>query len=153
MTYRHATLYDALRLAHGLKFWATKSKAPHLQQLHWPTALAYLRSAIERNRVMIVGPYAVMYDVVCDWFSITPVLLEEMVWRIEDTPASGQIVAAALKQRALELRLPFVQTADTFGGYMAKHYENEGFRHHGALFYMEVPIGETSQAHRSAGPS
>ncbi len=116
-------LYDAAYALIG------KSKALHMKLVDPDVARLSIANAIAWQRIIIEGDYAAMFDIGSDWYSSTPILIEQFVWRFKRTSLNRvEDIVGALEEEAANKGCAAIVCGDTQGlGIMAKHYTAAGF--------------------------
>lgn len=100
----------------------------------------------------VIDGFLILYDVGKPWYMDVPVLIEDMILRIEKTGSPVSVAIQALDILAQENGCPAIAAGDTQVGYMTPHYINHGYTVIGTQLLKGVPDGVCSQEDRRAGP-
>lgn len=106
------------------------------------TAHTSLAAAYQEQRIVMVGGYAIMFQVGSPWYSDKKYLIEDIILKVYDwTPYHVSLPIAALYDLAAARDCVCVATGDTQVGYLDKHYLGAGYVRLGSQFFKEIPDG------------
>lgn len=139
-----ASILDADHIIEAMMAGLAGSPAAHMKYLDLEKAKEYVCQAIADKHVWVCGSYGVMVDVGCDWYSSTPYLIEQLVFKFPGLHSSpAQPLHYVLNEGLTEIAKYFgcrvVVAGDTQIGYMTPKYLQAGFQVLGTQLIKEIP--------------
>lgn len=103
----------------------------------YDTASAYLTQAANDGRAVMIHGYLLVFAVCVPWHMIQPIIMEELVLRVHDTPFPVSVVTDYLDALKAEHGAAFIAAGDGQVGAMSKHYLASGYQTLGIQFIKE----------------
>lgn len=120
--------HDARAIVDALADLQTKSPNPQMQYSDIMAAELGVRDFIHRDKCLILGDYAVLFEVGKVWYSNTEFLFEQLLIRYKrDEGNSVQDAVQGLELFAKEYGCSVLIVGDTQIGHMTKVYTEAGF--------------------------
>lgn len=108
-----------------------------MKHTDYDTASAYLTQAANDGRAVMIHGYLLVFAVCVPWHMTQPIIMEELVLRVHDTPFPVSVVTDYLDALKAEHGAAFIAAGDGQVGAMSKHYLASGYQTLGIQFIKE----------------
>lgn len=114
-----------------------KNPNNHMRYTEESMVRASLAGAIAQGKAVMHNGFLILFDVGSPWYTTQKFLIEELILRVYDSDAHVSTAIQQLERLREEHGCVAIAAGDTQVGYMAQHYEAEGYRRIGYQYMKD----------------